>query len=127
MLGIEKFKMGQSIEDTKVVVQLRVLWLMAMTLASVMVGVVVVLLVGLFMPNSLIDNNEIFKIIGPAFSMIIGAFVGSFATMMGMKTEPFDPNIKQQQMGTTNYSDFKMPALPAAVELTQEEEDHGPF
>lgn len=121
--------MSQSIEDTKVVVQLRVLWLMAVTLASVMLGVVLVLLVGLFMPNSTIDNNEIFKIIGPAFSMVIGAFVGSFATMMGMKTETFDPNIKQQQMGTTNYADFKMPELPAAVEITQDDDDddHGPF
>lgn len=120
--------MGQTIEDTKVIVQLRVLWLMAMTLASVMIGVVLVLLVGLFIPNSIIDNNEIFKIIGPAFSMVIGAFVGSFATMMGMKTEPFDPNIKQQQMGTTNYNDFKVPELPAAVEITHEDdEDHGPF
>lgn len=81
------------------------------------------------MPNSTIDNNEIFKIIGPAFSMVIGAFVGSFATMMGMKTETFDPNIKQQQMGTTNYADFKMPELPAAVEITQDDDDddHGPF
>jgi hypothetical protein len=121
--------MVQTIEDTKVIVQLRVLWLMAMTLASVMIGVVLVLLVGLFLPNSMIDNNEIFKIIGPAFSMVIGAFVGSFATMMGMKTEPFDPNIKQQQMGTTNYNDFKVPELPAAVEITHEDEDedHGPF
>ena len=100
---------------------------MALTLASVMVGVVLVLMVGLFLPNGQIDNNEIFKIIGPAFSMVIGAFVGSFATMMGMKTEPFDPNIKQQQMGTTDYAKF--PALPAAVELTQDDddEDHGPF
>jgi hypothetical protein len=121
--------MVQTIEDTKVIVQLRVLWLMAMTLASVMIGVVLVLLVGLFLPNSMIDNNEIFKIIVHAFSMVIGAFVGSFATMMGMKTEPFDPNIKQQQMGTTNYNDFKVPELPAAVEITHEDEDedHGPF
>ena len=26
--------------------------------------------------------------------MIVGAFVGSFATMMGMKTETFNPNAK---------------------------------
>ena len=43
----------------------------------------------MFMPNELIDNNEIFKIIGPAFSMIIGAFVGAFATMMGMIPLPY--------------------------------------
>jgi hypothetical protein len=31
-------------------------------------------------------------------------------------------------MGTTNYADFKIPELPAAVEITQDDdEDHGPF
>lgn len=110
----------QSIEDTKVIVQLRVLWLMALTLASVMLGVVLVLMVGLFLPNGQIDNAEIFKIIGPAFSMVIGAFVGSFATMMGMKTET---------SGSKITDPVEFPELPEAVELTQEEEeeDHGPF
>ena len=45
-------------------------------LASVMIAVVIALLVGLFMPNDVIDNKDIFPIIGPAFNTVIGAFVG---------------------------------------------------
>jgi hypothetical protein len=46
------------------------------TLSSVMVAVVLVLLVGIFLPNEQIDNKEILSIIGPAFNTVIGAFVG---------------------------------------------------
>ena len=84
------------IEEEKVKMQLWVLKLMAVTLGSIMVSTVVVMLVGLFLPNNLIDNAEIFKILGPAFNMVVGAFVGSFATMMGMKTDSFNPNSKAE-------------------------------
>tara|TARA_R110000868_G_scaffold372012_1_gene635799 strand:- start:3633 stop:3911 length:279 start_codon:yes stop_codon:yes gene_type:complete len=46
------------------------------TLASICVAVVFALLVGIFMPNELVDNQQIFAIIGPAFNTVIGAFVG---------------------------------------------------
>jgi hypothetical protein len=46
------------------------------TLASICVVVVVALLVGIFMPNDVVDNQQIFAIIGPAFNTVIGAFVG---------------------------------------------------
>jgi len=44
------------------------------TLASVLLAMVVVLLFGLFTPK--VDNDKIFAIIGPAFEMIVGVFVG---------------------------------------------------
>ena len=44
------------------------------TLAAICLSVVVVLLVGMF--DEKVDNKEIFSIIGPAFSTVIGAFVG---------------------------------------------------
>ena len=44
------------------------------TLAIIVIAVVVVLMGGLF--NPIVDNNKIFEIIGPAFSTVIGAFVG---------------------------------------------------
>jgi hypothetical protein len=44
------------------------------TLAIIVVAVVLVLMGGLF--NPIVDNNKIFEIIGPAFSTVIGAFVG---------------------------------------------------
>lgn len=54
-------------------------WIMKVTVAtlsSICVVVVIALLGGLFMPNEVIDNKDIFPIIGPAFNMVIGAFVG---------------------------------------------------
>jgi hypothetical protein len=44
------------------------------TLATIVVSVVAVLLVGLFVTG--IDNNKIFEILGPAFNTVVGAFVG---------------------------------------------------
>ncbi len=44
------------------------------TLAFVMIAVMCVFLYGLF--DTRIDNAELFKIIGPAFQMIVGAFTG---------------------------------------------------
>jgi hypothetical protein len=46
------------------------------TLASIILIVIAALMIGLFLPNSIIDNNMIFPIIGPAFNTVIGAFVG---------------------------------------------------
>ena len=44
------------------------------TLSLTMTAVIFVFLAGLF--DSKVDNTEIFKILGPAFQTIVGAFVG---------------------------------------------------
>jgi hypothetical protein len=49
------------------------------TLCLVVVSMVGVLLYGLFLPNNVIDNKDIFPIIGPAFQTIIGGFIGLLA------------------------------------------------
>lgn len=46
------------------------------SLASIMIGVVIVLLVALFVPNELVDSKDVLALIGPAFNTVIGAFVG---------------------------------------------------
>ena len=46
------------------------------TLACVVLVVVVALVVGLFAPNHIVDSDKVFEIVGPAFNMVIGAFVG---------------------------------------------------
>ena len=117
--------------------QLMVMKMAALTLASIMFTVVLAMIVGLFLPNGVIDNNEIFKIIGPAFSMIVGAFVGAFATMMGMKTSEFDPNVKVQEMGKSDYkniaeaetihTDNEIKMMEAVDKYRKSDEDHGPF
>jgi hypothetical protein len=117
--------------------QLMIMKMAALTLASIMMAVVIAMVTGLFLPNGVIDNNEIFKIIGPAFSMIVGAFVGAFATMMGMKTAEFDPNVKVQEMGKTNYkeiaeansieADTEIKMMEAVNKYRDSDEDYGPF
>jgi hypothetical protein len=54
---------------------------MALTLCFVIVAMTLSLLGGLFMPNSVIDNKDIFPIIAPAFSTIIGGFIGWLAAI----------------------------------------------
>ena len=129
----------EQLEIAKGKVQLTMMKMIAFVLGLVMISVVLVMMVGLFTPNHVIDNNEIFKIIGPAFSTIIGAFVGAFATMMGMKTAEFNPNVKQQELGKTNYKDVaEADRIKAETEryeyetrakyqVEEDDEDHGPF
>jgi hypothetical protein len=93
----------EQLELEKGKIQLTIMKMVTLVLSAIMLSVVFIFLIGMFVPNELIDNNEIFKIIGPAFSMIIGAFVGAFATMMGMKTAEFDPNVKVQELGKTDH------------------------
>jgi hypothetical protein len=46
------------------------------TLAAVILVVVLALVVGLFVPNDVIDSAAILEVVNPAFQTIIGAFVG---------------------------------------------------
>lgn len=55
----------------------RITLICCVSLASIMVATVITVLVGLFDP--LVDNNETFKMITPAFNTIVGAFVGTIA------------------------------------------------
>jgi hypothetical protein len=46
------------------------------TLACVVLVVVAALVIGLFAPDDVVDSDKVFEIVGPAFNMVIGAFVG---------------------------------------------------
>ena len=50
--------------------------LAVVTLACVVLVVVAALVIGLFAPNDVVDSDKVFEIVGPAFNMVIGAFVG---------------------------------------------------
>ena len=134
----------EQLELEKGKLQLTIMKMAAAILGIIMLAVVFIFLIGMFAPNELIDNNEIFKIIGPAFSTIVGAFVGAFATMMGMKTAEFDPNVKVQELGKTDHKQLaeahKINAEAESIEVDNEikmmaavdkylesDEDHGPF
>lgn len=47
------------------------------TLAFILIAVVSAMLIGLF--DEKVDNAKIFGILGPAFQMVVGAFVGIIA------------------------------------------------
>lgn len=57
------------------------------SLSVVLMSTVAVVLVGLF--DSRVDNAEVFKLINPAFNMVVGAFVGTIA---GIKIGKDDVN-----------------------------------
>ena len=72
------------------------------TLASICVVVVLALLVGIFMPNELVDNQQIFAIIGPAFNTVIGAFVG----LLGGLSLSGDNSKKQEEQEEKPTAEF---------------------
>jgi hypothetical protein len=134
----------EQLEVEKGKLQLWIMKIAAVSLALIMASVVLVMMIGLFVPNDVVDNNEIFKIIGPAFSTIVGAFVGAFATMMGMKTAEFDPNVKVQELGKTDYkhlaeahtehakaesieADTEIKLMAAVDKYKDSDDDFGPF
>jgi hypothetical protein len=140
----EKVSTLQELEIAKGRIQLTIMKMIAFVLAAIMLSVIFIFMIGLFMPNHVIDNNEIFKIIGPAFSMIVGAFVGAFATMMGMKVSELDPNVKVQELGKTDHkalaeahvinaqaesieTDNEIKMMAAVDKYLDSDEDHGPF
>ena len=53
--------------------------MVTITLCLVVNAMVGVFLYGLFLPNSVIDNKDIFPIIGPSFQTIVGGFIGLLA------------------------------------------------
>jgi di/tricarboxylate transporter len=134
----------EQLELEKGKIQLTIMKMAATILGIIMLAVVFIFLIGMFMPNELIDNNEIFKIIGPAFSTIVGAFVGAFATMMGMKVTELDTNVKTQELGKTDHkalaeahvinaqaesieADTEIKLMAAIDKYQDSDEDHGPF
>jgi hypothetical protein len=64
----------------------RIVMIVVCTLSLICLGVVTVLLEGLF--NPIVDNAEIFSIIGPAFNTVIGAFVGLLGGLSLNRSKP---------------------------------------
>ena len=51
--------------------------MVTLTLCMVVIAMVLTLMIGLF--DTVVDNTEIFKLIGPAFQTVIGGFIGLLA------------------------------------------------
>ena len=90
------------------------------TLAAVILVVVMALVVGLFVPNELVDSTAILETINPAFQTIIGAFVGllgglSLNANARDKEEPVEPE------------DAPEPPAPAAATVEDDDDDMEPW
>lgn len=92
------------------------------TLAAVILVVVMALVVGLFVPNELVDSTAILETINPAFQTIIGAFVGllgglSLNANARDKEEPVEPEAAPE------------PPVPAmgVVEEDDDDDDMAPW
>ena len=64
--------------------------MVTLTLCAIILAMVATLMMGLFDP--LVDNTEIFKLIGPAFQTVIGAFIGLLA---GIKLKNEDEGLNK--------------------------------
>lgn len=65
------------LEEMKAKLTFCVTLMVSMTLCVVVMGMVGVMLLGLF--DEKVDNTEIFKLISPAFQTIVGGFIGLLA------------------------------------------------
>lgn len=87
------------------------------TLSAVILVVVAALVIGLFVPNELVDSKAIIETINPAFQTIIGAFVGllgglSLNANARDKEEPVEPEVAPEpptpSMASTEDDDDDM-------------------
>ena len=63
--------------------------MVSFTLCLVVIGMVAVLMAGLF--DEKVDNAEIFKLISPAFQTIVGGFIGLLAGVKLSHSEDAPP------------------------------------
>lgn len=89
------------------------------TLAAVILVVVMALVVGLFVPNEMVDSTAILETINPAFQTIIGAFVG----LLGGLSLNANARDKEEPVEPVEPEPVAPPAPPApAVELDDNDE-----
>lgn len=86
------------------------------TLSAVILVVVAALVVGLFLPNDIVDSTAILEMINPAFQTIIGAFVGllgglSLNANARDKEEPVEPEAAPE------------PPAPAVATVEDDDDD----
>ena len=87
------------------------------TLSAVILVVVAALVVGLFMPNHIVDSAAILEMVNPAFQTIIGAFVGLLGGLsLNANARDADPEAPAPEPAPE-------PAPAPEPELTPEDDD----
>ena len=69
--------------------------MVTLTLCLVVIAMVLTLMIGLF--DTVVDNTEIFKLIGPAFQTVIGGFIGLLAGIKLKKEDEESTKTDQTQ------------------------------
>ncbi len=88
--------------------------MVTLTLCMVILAMVVTLMVGLF--DTLVDNTEIFKLIGPAFQTVIGGFIGLLA---GIKLKNEDEG--SSKTDSTQMLSWQILSLETTIEEQNKE------
>jgi len=81
------------------------------TLACVILVVIVAMVAGLFVSDSVVSNDKIFEIIGPAFNTVVGAFVG----LLGGLSLNANARDKEEPLELTEVAPEPEPEAPAPV------------
>jgi hypothetical protein len=104
------------------------------TLSAVILVVVLALVVGLFMPNDIVDSTAILEMVNPAFQTIIGAFVGLLgglslnANARDKETAPEPgPEEPEPEVGEYNPVPLIRPVDPEPVAEDDDDDDMEPW
>ena len=95
------------------------------TLSAVVLVVVAALVVGLFLPNHIVDSAAILDMVNPAFQTIIGAFVGllgglSLNANARDKEEPEAPAPEPEPEAPKTYGD---PNGTVFIDMPEDDDD----
>jgi hypothetical protein len=100
------------------------------TLSAVILVVVAALVVGLFLPNDVVDSAAILDMVNPAFQTIIGAFVGLLgglslnANARDATPEPEAPAPEPEPEAPKTYDD---PNGTVFIDTPEEDDDLEPW
>ena len=106
------------------------------TLSAVILVVVLALVVGLFVPNDIVDSTAILEMINPAFQTIIGALVGLLgglslnANARDKETPPEEPlelTEPEPEVGEYNPVPLVRPVEPEPVADEDDDDDMAPW
>ena len=94
------------------------------TLSAVILVVVAALVVGLFLPNDVVDSTAILDMVNPAFQTIIGAFVGLLGGLSlnanARDAQPEAPAPEPEPEAPKTYDD---PNATVFIDTPEEDDD----
>jgi hypothetical protein len=76
----------------------------------------------MFAPNNVVDSDKVFEIVGPAFNMVIGAFVGLLG---GLSLNANARDAKPEEPASVEPA--PLPEPPAPVAVADDDDDMAPW